>query len=77
VGEPLDETMGSEKESLTLNGLEPELLEYVRKLADAEGDPPSVFIRKRFLEGLGAYELGKNRNAWKDLRAIRGIRENS
>lgn len=64
------------KESVTLNGLDPEWVEYVRKLAAAEGDPPSVFMRKRLLEGLGAYLAGKNRNAWKAYKAIGEAREN-
>lgn len=63
------------KDSVTINGLDPEWVEYVKRLAAAEGDPPSVFMRKRLQEGFGAYLAGKNRNAWKAYRAIGEARE--
>jgi len=64
------------KDSVTINGLDPEWVEYVKKLAESEGDAPSVFMRKRLLEGFGAYLAGKNRNAWKAYKAIGELREN-
>ena len=65
-----------DKTSVTINGLEMDLVEYFARLAEAEGDPVSVFMRKRLLEGLGSYLSGKNRNAWKAYKLIGESREN-
>lgn len=63
------------RESVTLNNLDAEMVEFVGKLADAEGDALSVFMRKRFLEGLGSYLASRNKGAWKAYKLIAETRE--
>lgn len=65
-----------DKTGITINALDADLVEFMEKFAAAEGDPLSVFMRKRLLEGFGAYLASKNRNAWKAHKLIGEAREN-
>ena len=58
---------GQAKEGVTINALDPDMLEFVDILAEREGDSRSGFLRKCMLMGLSMILCLQNKSAWRQF----------